>query len=30
MSAASVPTDTQETLAARAIQVTKVYGQGQT
>ena len=30
MAAASVPADTQETLAARAIQVTKVYGQGQT
>jgi putative ABC transport system ATP-binding protein len=30
MSAAIVPGDTTETLAARAIQVTKVYGQGQT
>jgi putative ABC transport system ATP-binding protein len=30
MSAATVPGDTTETLAARAIQVTKIYGQGQT
>jgi putative ABC transport system ATP-binding protein len=30
MSAATVPGDTTETLAARAIQVTKVYGEGQT
>jgi putative ABC transport system ATP-binding protein len=30
MSSAAVPAETQETLAARAIQVTKVYGQGQT
>ena len=30
MSAAIVPGDTTETLAARAVQVTKVYGQGQT
>ncbi|HEX3215208.1 MAG TPA: ABC transporter ATP-binding protein, partial [Actinomycetota bacterium] len=30
MSAATVPGDTTETLAARAVQVTKVYGQGQT
>ncbi|HSR27778.1 MAG TPA: ABC transporter ATP-binding protein, partial [Actinomycetes bacterium] len=30
MSAATVPGDMHETLAARAIQVTKVYGQGQT
>ncbi|MET0478337.1 MAG: ABC transporter ATP-binding protein, partial [Actinomycetota bacterium] len=30
MSAATVPGDTTETLAARAVQVTKVYGEGQT
>ena len=30
MSAATVPGDTTEALAARAVQVTKVYGQGQT
>jgi putative ABC transport system ATP-binding protein len=30
MSAATVPGDATETLAARAIQVTKIYGQGQT
>jgi putative ABC transport system ATP-binding protein len=30
MSAATVPGDTTETLAARAVQVTKIYGQGQT
>ena len=30
MSAATVPGDTTETLAARAVQVTKVYGQGET
>jgi putative ABC transport system ATP-binding protein len=30
MSAATVPGDATETLAARAVQVTKVYGQGQT
>ena len=30
MSAATVPGDTTETLAARAVQVSKVYGQGQT
>jgi len=30
MSAATVPGDTTETLAARAVKVTKVYGQGQT
>ena len=30
MSAAIVPGDTTETLAARAVQVSKVYGQGQT
>ena len=30
MSAATVPGDTTETLAARAVQATKVYGQGET
>jgi putative ABC transport system ATP-binding protein len=30
MSAATVPGDATETLAARAVQVTKIYGQGQT
>ena len=30
MTAAMAPGDAQETLAARAVQVTKVYGQGQT
>ncbi len=30
MTASAVPDDAQETLAARAIQVTKIYGQGQT
>jgi putative ABC transport system ATP-binding protein len=30
MTASTVPVDAQETLAARAIQVTKIYGQGQT
>ncbi|HEX8132304.1 MAG TPA: ABC transporter ATP-binding protein, partial [Actinomycetes bacterium] len=30
MTASAVPVDAQESLAARAVEVTKIYGQGQT